>query len=117
VGFGDDGPWTALGNGDGTFQPARLVLDELGYDLGWTSEHPRFVADLTGDGRGDLVGFGTDGIWTALGHGDGTFPPARLVSPDLASSTGWTPARHPRYVTDLTGDGSADIVGFGDDGV
>jgi hypothetical protein len=81
------------------------------------TRHPRFVADLTGDGRGDLVGFGTDGIWTALGHGDGTFPPARLVSPDLASSTGWTPARHPRYVTDLTGDGSADIVGFGDDGV
>jgi hypothetical protein len=28
----------------------------------WTNRHPRLVADLTGDGRGDLVGFGDDGV-------------------------------------------------------
>ena len=26
----------------------------------WTDQHPRFVADITGDGRADIVGFGGD---------------------------------------------------------
>jgi len=31
------------------------------------------LADLTGDGRADIVGFGDDGVYVALGNGDGTF--------------------------------------------
>ena len=81
LGFGDDGVWVALGNGDGSFQPARFVLAELGFNQGWRVEnHPRFVADLTGDGRADIIGFGDDGVWVALGNGDGSFQPARFVS-------------------------------------
>jgi len=30
---------------------------------------------------------------------------------------GWRVERHPRFVVDVTGDGCADIVGFGDHGV
>ena len=45
----------------------------------WSDQHPRFVADLSGDGRADIVGFGDDGVWTSLGNGDGTFQPPRLV--------------------------------------
>ena len=67
VGFGDDGVWTALSNGDGTFQPARFVLSDFGVNNGWrVDQHPRFLADLTGDGRADIVGFGDDGVWIAL---------------------------------------------------
>ena len=28
----------------------------------WGPEQPRFVTDLTGDGRADIVGFGSDGV-------------------------------------------------------
>jgi hypothetical protein len=30
--------------------------------LNWTEEHPRSLADLTGDGYPDVVGFG-DAVW------------------------------------------------------
>jgi phospholipase C len=116
LGFGDQGVWTATGNGDGTFRDFRFVLEELGFNQGWNVEFPRFLADLTADGHPDIVGFGMDGIWTALNNGDGSFQPARLVSADLAFNTGWRVANHPRFVADLTGDGRADIIGFGDDG-
>jgi hypothetical protein len=36
-------------------------------------EHPRFLADLTGDGRADIVGFGNAGVWVSLNNGDRTF--------------------------------------------
>jgi phospholipase C len=116
LGFGDDGAWVALGNGDGSFQSAKFVLDELGFNKGWNSEYPRFLADLTGDGRPDIVGLGMDGIWVARANGDGSFQPAALVSPDFAFNSGWRVGKHPRFLADLTGDGRADVVGFGDDG-
>jgi hypothetical protein len=117
LGYGDDGPWVALGNGDGSFQPAAFVLNELGFNKGWTADFPRYVADLTGDGRPDVVGFGMDGTWVALGNGDGSFKPAALVSGDFGFNSGWRVDKNPRFVVDLTGDGHADILGFGDDGI
>ena len=57
--------WVALNNGDGTFQDPQLVVGELRLDAGgWrVDRHPRLLADLTGDGRADIVGFGDDGVW------------------------------------------------------
>ena len=47
IAFGNDGVWTALNCGDGSFAPAQLVVGNLGANQGWrTSQHPRFVADL-----------------------------------------------------------------------
>jgi hypothetical protein len=41
TGFGDDGVWISLGNGDGSFQPATFVLQELGFNQGWrVDSHP-----------------------------------------------------------------------------
>lgn len=117
LGFGDLGPWTAFGKGDGTFRDFRLAFEELGFNQGWSSEFPRYLADLTGDGRPDIVGFGRDGIWVALNNGEGSFQPPSLVSGGLAHNSGWRVDKHPRFVVDLTGNGRADIIGFGDDGV
>jgi len=128
VGFGDRGVWVALNNGHGTFQSAGTepVLKSFGYNDdagGWRVEkHPRFLADLTGDGRADIVGFGDRGVWVALNNGDGTFQSAG-TEPVLKSfgynhdAGGWRVEKHPRFLVDLTGDGRADIVGFGDRGV
>ncbi|HEU5279135.1 MAG TPA: VCBS repeat-containing protein, partial [Gaiellaceae bacterium] len=81
-------------------------------------QNPRFLADLTADGQADIVGFGTTGVWTALSNGDGTFlPPAVVLANFCLEAGGWRVDRHPRLLADLTGDGKADIVGFGDAGV
>ncbi len=120
VGFGNGGVWVALNNGDGTFQPPTLAVANFGYDAGgWrVDRHPRFVADLTGDGRGDIVGFGNGGVWVALNNGDGTFQaPALVVANFGYDAGGWRVDRHPRLVAELTGDGAGDIVGFGNGGV
>ena len=118
VGFGDAGVWTAVNNGDGTFQPAKFVIADLGYNQGWRVDlHPRFLVDVTGDGKADIVGFGNDGVWVALGNGGGSFQPPKFVLANLGYNQGWRVDQHPRYVVDVTGDGKADIVGFGNDGV
>jgi hypothetical protein len=120
VGFGNTGVWTALSNGDGTFQPPRVVLADFGFVAGgWrVDRHPRFLADITGDGRADIVGFGDAGVYVALSNGDGTFQSPRLVLRDFGfEAGGWRVDRHPRFLADITGDGRADIIGFGDAGV
>jgi hypothetical protein len=120
VGFGDTGVWTALGNGDGTFQTPRVVLAGFGQEAGgWRIErHPRFLADLRGNGRADIVGFGDAGVYVALSNGDGTFGQVTFVLADFgAEAGGWHVERHPRFVPDLCGYGRADIFGFGDSGV
>jgi phospholipase C len=118
VGFGDAGVWTALSSGGGSFQPSRFVLENLGVQQGWqVALHLRLVADVTGDGRADLVGFGDAGVWTAVSSGDGSFQAPRLVVADMGVQQGWQVAKHPRFVADVTGDGRGDLVGFGDAGV
>ena len=120
VGFGDTGVWVSLNNGNGTFQSPQLVVTNFGYNAGgWRVErHPRFLADLTGDGRADIVGFGNGGVWVSLNNGNGTFQAPQLVVANFAyTAGGWRVERHPRFLADLTGDGRADIVGFGNAGV
>jgi phospholipase C len=118
AGFGDAGVWTALNNGDGTFQPVKFVVANLGYNQGWrVDQHPRFLADVTGDGKADIIGFGNDGVWVALSNGDGTFQAPKFVLNNMGYNQGWRVDQHPRFVADVTGDGKADIIGFGNDGV
>jgi hypothetical protein len=120
VGFGDAGVYVALSNGDGTFQAPKLAIKDFGAVAGgWdTSKHLRCVADVNGDGLGDIVGFGDAGVYVALGNGDGTFQPPRLAIKDFGyQAGGWRIDKHPRFIVDVTGDGAADIVGFGEGAV
>jgi FG-GAP-like repeat len=120
VGFGDAGMYVSLNNGNGTFQNPVLAVANFGYNAGgWRVEmHPRFLADLTGDGRAGVVGFGNAGVWVALNNGNGTFQAPQLVVANFGyNAGGWRVEKHPRFLADLTGDGRADIVGFGDAGV
>ena len=120
VGFGDGGVWVSLNNGNGTFAAPQKVIDRLRlHRRRWRVEkHPRFLADLTGDGRADVVGFGDGGVWVALNNGNGTFAAPQKVIDHFGYTAGdWRVDKHPRFLADLTGDGRADVVGFGDGGV
>jgi hypothetical protein len=117
VGFGNDGVWTSLSSGL-TAEAPKFVLSNFGINQGWTvANHSRILADLTGDKRTDIVGFGNDGMWTSLGNGDGGFQAANFVIADFGYNQGWRTDVHERVLADLTGDGKADFIGFGNDGV
>ncbi len=96
------------------------MLADLGYQAGWRVEkHPRFLADLTGDGKADIVAFGDAGVYTARSNGDGSFaftPTPALTDFGYAAGD-WRVERHPRAVADVTTTGRADLVGFGEAGV
>jgi hypothetical protein len=70
VGFGIAGVTVALATGGGNFGPASLLSGEFGTSNsagGYTSNDlfPREVADVSGDQRADLIGFGHSGVFTS----------------------------------------------------
>ncbi|MDQ0791631.1 FG-GAP-like repeat-containing protein [Streptomyces sp. B1I3] len=121
VGFGPQGVTVARGRGDGTFEPSKLVLNDFGHAQKWTSKkHLRYLADVTGDGNPDIVGFGDEGVWVSHNRGDGQFAQAQLVCRGFGYNDdvgAWRVDSHPRFLADITGDGRVDIVGFGGPGV
>ena len=120
LGFGYSAVRVALGNGDGTFQAAKVGVANFGQGLGWSDDDAfhRELADVNGDGRLDIVGFGHSGVRVALGSGDGTFAPATLAIANFGAAQEWkSQADTPRLLADVNGDGRADIVGFGHSGV
>jgi hypothetical protein len=94
-----------LGNGDGTFQPARLITN-LGFIALFNA---LAVADVNGDGKLDLIvatcceSNGDGEAAVLLGNGDGTFQ-----APVFYDSGGLQGG--PLAVADLTGNGIPDIV-------
>jgi hypothetical protein len=120
VGFGNAGVYVSRAQPDGSFGPLVRVVDNFGYTAGgWrVNRHPRFLADTTGDGRMDIVGFGNAGVYVSRAQPDGSFGPVvRVVDNFGYDAGGWRTERHPRFMADVTGDGRADIVGFGNAGV
>ena len=104
------------------FAPGVLALPAFSSNLGgWTGQdqYPRALADLTGDGRADVVGFSSNGVVTAVNLGNGQFAAPQLVLPEFGTiAGGWTSQdQYPRALADLNGDGQADIIGFSGNGV
>ena len=67
VGFGNAGVLVSLADQDGGFGGVDLVLQDFGvapWAGGWSSQDrfPRMMADVNGNGRADVVGFGNAGV-------------------------------------------------------
>ena len=126
VGFGDAGAWVSLATGGGGFADPTLVIRAFGVVAGWTSQdkYPRLLADVNGDGRADIIGFGEAGVYYAPAQPSGTgfnFSDAAFEGAYYsytATADGWTSAdTFPRRSADVTGDHRADLIGFGSAGV
>ena len=126
VGFGYSGVSVSLATGGGHFAAPSFVLSAFGAAPaagGWTSNEvfPRHLADMNGDGKIDIVGFYSTGVFVARGNGDGTFqaPVADLQAFGSGPiGGGWTSNdSFPRLLGDVNHDGAADIIGFGYNGV
>ena len=117
VGFGLDGVYVALSTGS-SFSPVTKWVEAFDEVHGWTNSlHVRTVADVNGDGDADAVGFGLDGIYVALSNGADGFDPVTKWVTAFDQAHGWTVTDHVRTLADVDGDGDADAVGFGLDGV
>jgi FG-GAP-like repeat len=116
VGFGQNGVFVGLSTGTAFNAPTQWVA-ALGSAQGWTvSGTVRTVGDVNGDGKADLVGFGSDGVWVATSTGTAFNAPTKWLA-GLDAAHGWNTTQFVRTVGDVNGDGKADAVGFGNDGV
>lgn len=123
VGFGASGVSVALSTGSGFAAPVIALADYSPNLGGWTNYEtfPREVADINGDGKADIIGFGGAGVYRSLSLGGGpggfTAPVFSLANFGLYAG-GWSSFNtYPRTLGDVNGDGKADIVGFGTAGV
>ncbi|MDR2907073.1 MAG: FG-GAP-like repeat-containing protein, partial [Bacteroidales bacterium] len=84
---------------------------------GWnTNSHPRMLADVTGDGKADMVGFSNQFVEVAVSSGSGISGIDSWYQGlfTASSNPGWD-KDNLRWATDANGDGLADIVGCGRD--
>ena len=118
VGFGDNAVYAAYGNGDGTFQKGRNILNDFSAKQGYnTTVHERQVGDINADGKQDLIAFGDHKIYVALGKGNGVFSKAEPATGEMSKAKGWRSDKHNRHAIDMNNDNKVDFVGFGDKGV
>jgi hypothetical protein len=75
--------------------------------------YPRGLADVNGDGRADIVGFGADGVYVALATGGGHFASPTFQLSDFGTNAGgWS--SNDTYPREMNG---STIVGFAANGV
>src|SRR5215467_13102156 len=83
------------------FQTQTALLGAFTYENQWqVDKHPRFLADVNGDGRADIVGFGDNAVWVALGQADGHFSQAfEAYTAAFSYNVGdWRVEKHPRLL-------------------
>ena len=70
VGFGSHNVFVSLATGGGHFAPSTVEVPFFGTNTGWSSDdtYPRELADVSGDHRADIVGFGSPSVHVSLAN-------------------------------------------------
>lgn len=112
VGFKGDGTYLSINTGV-ILLPAEKILSDFGASTAtsYSSQKafPRYVADMNGDGRADIVGFSANGINVSLSSGNAFGTATRWVS-GFDSVSGYD-ASTGRMLIDVDGDGFPDVLG------
>ncbi|HPS72218.1 MAG TPA: FG-GAP-like repeat-containing protein [Bacteroidales bacterium] len=127
VGFYDDGTYISLSRSSSStasfYDPIKVTSSFGKISGSWESQdkYPRFLADVNGDGKDDIVGFGNSGVYVAISKSTSTTP-SFYATQNVLSYFGYNNgfynnSEYPRYLADVNGDGKDDIVGFGNSGV
>jgi hypothetical protein len=124
-GRGIDGIYCALSNGKTGFSSKTRWTTDFSDAGNWGSQQSYFgsirLVDLNADGRADICGRGTAGIYCALARSDGKpgFGAIKLWTSDFSDSKGWLPAQYGSTIQfgDVNKDGYVDVCGRAIDGV
>jgi hypothetical protein len=101
IAFGAAGVYVSMGQNPAThggepFGQLYLAMGDSGSNQGWSAATmPRLVGDVTGDGTPDIVGFGANSTFVAVGARDGGDNLSFKVDPtltigDFGSAEGWS---------------------------
>ncbi len=114
IGFGSNHTYVSLSTGT-SFAPPKIWISNYAQNAGgWrVDKHVRRVADVNGDGKDDIIGFGNDYTYVSLSTGSSFAAPKKWIKSFAYNSGGWRVNKHERTVADVNGDGKADIIGFG----
>jgi hypothetical protein len=121
--FGAPGVFVAMGQDPAThagqaFGQLALAMPDFGSDQGWSvQDTPRIVGDVNGDGTPDLVGFGFNSTFAALGARDSSgalhfaLDPNRTIG-DFGSAEGWsgTNPQTVRALADVAGSAHSNLI-------
>ncbi len=122
IAFGAAGVYVSMGqnpaaNNGQPFGQLYLAMADMGTDQGWTSQTPRLIGDVTGDGIPDIVGFGDASTFVATGSHNAngqlvfTMDPS-LTIPDFGVTEGWSGSNPQtlRALAQLPGSSQTDLV-------
>ncbi len=121
--FGAPGVFVSMGQDPSTHQgqpfgQLYLAMPDFGSDQGWSvSQTPRIVGDVNGDGIPDIVGFGANSTFAAIGSLDAqgqlhfTLDSARTIN-DFGYNEAWsgTDPQTVRTLGDVAGNGHSDLI-------
>ncbi|MFZ4401824.1 MAG: toxin TcdB middle/N-terminal domain-containing protein [Bacteroidales bacterium] len=119
VGFHQNNVYVSLSHGSYFDNPTPWISNNycFGQSSGsWdVNTTPRYVQDVNGDGKSDIVGFYHDKVYVALSNGLNQFIPHGNWHDLFDTDYGYSSNKNdqfPRYLADINGDGLPDIVGF-----
>ena len=98
-------------------EEASLWNDTFLPDSGtWAQDMGRFVGDMNGDKKTDLLGFTDKGVIVSLSNGSG-FESPQYWNENISTEVGLSVTKHKMQLSDVNNDGKDDLVIFGEDGL
>ncbi|MBP6323394.1 MAG: T9SS type A sorting domain-containing protein [Chitinophagales bacterium] len=118
IGFGQNYVLVAKNTGSSFVATPNNWTSQFCPNTGWTNNdvYPRYVTDINGDNKADIIGFSQTGTSVSLSTGTSFQTTATTWQSGFGFNQGYTSNNNfPRFLADFNGDGRKDIIGFAND--